>query len=106
MPQVETLISAAEDKAAFVRQRDSGGHTLSHWAAKRGDLEILEVLMNHQAPYTEPSEDAVGMCPIHWACTEGRLDVVRFLVDKGVDIDVVDASGCTPLLISAQVMLF
>ena len=42
------------------------------------------------------------MLPIHWACTEGRLDVVRFFIDKGVNINCVDRQGCTPLLIAAQ----
>lgn len=79
-----------------------GGHTLAHWAAKRGDMEVLELLISKGAPYLEPSEDEVAMCPIHWACTEGRLEVVRFLVDKGVSINCVDGSGCTPLLIAAQ----
>jgi len=79
-----------------------GGHTLAHWAAKRGDMEVLELLISKGAPYLEPSEDEVAMCPIQWACTEGRLEGVRFLVDKGVSINCVDGSGCTPLLIAAQ----
>lgn len=70
--------------------------------AKRGDLELMELLVSMGAPYFEPSEDNVGMSPIHWACTEGRLEVVRFLVERGVNINVTDTSGCTPLLIAAQ----
>lgn len=42
------------------------------------------------------------MQPIHWACTEGCLEVIRFLVAKGANINAVDLSGCTPLLIASQ----
>ena len=54
------------------------------------------------APIFDASNDDVGMQPIHWACTEGRLDVVRFFLEKGVSINCVDNHGCTPLLIAAQ----
>ena len=44
------------------------------------------------------------MQPMHWACTEGRLEVIRFLVDKGGvhTVNCADLSGCTPLLIASQ----
>jgi len=100
--KVELFISESDDKEAFMQQHDVGGHTLAHWAAKRGDMDLLELLISKGAPYLDPSTDDVAMCPIHWACTEGRLEVVRFLVDKGVSINCVDGSGCTPLLIAAQ----
>ena len=32
-----------------------------------------------------PSADDVGMQPLHWACTEGRLACARLLVDRGAD---------------------
>ena len=100
--KVEAFIKGAEDSQALLQSRDAGGHTLAHWAAKRGDRDLLETLIDNGAPFLEPSSDNVGMSPIHWACTEGRLEATRFLVDKGVDINCCDASGCTPLLIAAQ----
>jgi len=48
------------------------------------------------------------MTPLHWACTEGHLAVIHFLVihaarKYNVDlINSVDALNCTPLLIAAQ----
>jgi len=96
------LLKAAEDEESFLAQVDSGGHTLAHWAAKRGDVDTLDLLGDHGAPLFTPSQDAVGMEPIHWACTEGRLEAVRHLVERGASINTVDSSGCTPLLIAAQ----
>ena len=46
-----------------------------HWAAKRGDMDIFEMLADHRAPLFTPSQDAVGMQPMHWACTEGHMEV-------------------------------
>lgn len=100
--KVDAILASSEDKKLMLAARDAGGHTLVHWAAKRGDVEMVESLIGHGAPYLAASDDGVGMLPIHWACTEGRLEVVRFLVDKGQDINCVDSSGCTPLLIAAQ----
>ena len=99
---VEGILEDPEEDKAIVTQRDESGHTLTHWAAKRGDQEIVEFICQNGAPIFDASEDDVGMLPIHWACTEGRLDVVRYFIDKGVNINCVDKQGCTPLLIAAQ----
>lgn len=101
--EVKAEIKRSEDKLTLLSASDEGGHTLMHWAAKRGDLDMCYILAEHGAPLFQPSKDKVGMQPIHWACTSpGRLDIVRFLVDKGANINCTDLSGCTPLLIAAQ----
>lgn len=53
-----------------------------HWAAKRGDFALVKFLASKGAPLFEPSEDSVGMEPVHWAITEGHLPVLHFLVSK------------------------
>ena len=87
---------------AFLRQRDRDGHTVMHWAAKRGDVELVRFLADKGAPLFETSLDSVGMEPIHWAVTDGHLPILHFLVSRGVDIDARDKQLCTPLLIAAQ----
>jgi len=81
---------------------DDGGHTLTHWAAKRGDAVVLAAVLNRGALVSAPSADDVGMVPLHWACTEGNVDCLRVLVDHGADIDARDRQGCTPLLVASQ----
>jgi len=95
---------------------DTNGHTLLHWAAKRGDdKRFVEFFMTH-APGSvltkllhTNSHDSTAMTPLHWACTEpgaqslGILSLFMTLrPDIQVDWEVTDASGCTPLLIAAQ----
>jgi ankyrin repeat protein len=37
---------------------------------------------------------------LHWAASSGSTDIVRFLVDKKAEVDLVDNSGWTPLHIA------
>mgnify|MGYP003321925568 FL=1 len=78
-------LAAAHGARAACASRDDGGHTLAHWAAKRGDAVILEWALARGADPGAPSADDVGMQPLHWACTEGRLACARLLVDRGAD---------------------
>mmetsp|Transcript_17840 Transcript_17840/g.23256 ORF Transcript_17840/g.23256 Transcript_17840/m.23256 type:complete len:379 (-) Transcript_17840:1107-2243(-) len=86
----------------WIESRDEGGHTLTHWLAKRGDVHLLELVIDHGAPIDEASSDDVGMHPLHWACTEGRLGCARLLAKRGADLDARDLQGCTPLIIASQ----
>lgn len=49
-----------------------------------------------------PSEDDRKQKPIHWACVNGHIQIVDILLQAGVNIDEVDAKGCTPLIVSSQ----
>jgi ankyrin repeat protein len=73
-----------------------------HWAAKRGDYEILENLYNFGAILDIVSNCESRMLPIHWAASDGKLNSIRFLLEHRVDINAQDANGCTPLVISTQ----
>jgi hypothetical protein len=38
--------------------------------------------------------------PLHWAASVGALDVARFLLDHGANVDLPDGAGWTPLHIA------
>ena len=40
------------------------------------------------------------MTPIHWAVIRGHVGVVDVLLTEGVDVDVRDARGQSPLLVA------
>jgi palmitoyltransferase ZDHHC13/17 len=61
---------------------DSDGHTLMHWAAKRGDYDSVHYLAEKGAPMFLSSGDGVGMQPIHWAITDGHLPILHYLVSR------------------------
>eukprot|EP00640_Fibrocapsa_japonica_P000671 CAMPEP_0113953022 /NCGR_PEP_ID=MMETSP1339-20121228/90752_1 /TAXON_ID=94617 /ORGANISM="Fibrocapsa japonica" /LENGTH=582 /DNA_ID=CAMNT_0000961717 /DNA_START=126 /DNA_END=1874 /DNA_ORIENTATION=- /assembly_acc=CAM_ASM_000762 len=81
---------------------DEEGFYLSHWAAKSGDLEMMQLLEEWGCPLAEPSKDSVAMLPLHWACTSNNIRVARYLMQRVGGIDVCDGAGCTPLVIAAQ----
>ncbi|CAG8830153.1 22074_t:CDS:2, partial [Racocetra persica] len=38
-----------------------------------------------------------GLSLLHWACDRGHLDVVKLLVEKGADINLLTTGNETPL---------
>lgn len=98
--QVKRLLERTDDMTVINKHHN--GHTLCHWVAKKGDLEMLQLLYDHGADLSQPSSDENKMHPIHWAAASGKIGSVRFLLDHGVDINVTDANGCTPFVLAAQ----
>jgi hypothetical protein len=73
-----------------------------HWAAKRGDLEILSELQEAGATLDTPASFDTQMRPIHWAASDGKLKSIKFLLDNRGDINAQDGNGCSPVIIAAQ----
>lgn len=90
---------------SWINTRDAQGHTVMHWGAFVGNVEILDLLFRHQASVDEPSQDGVvELHPIHWACTQGQLEALHWFIHvAGVSINTCDRTKSrTPLLLSAQ----
>jgi ankyrin repeat protein len=73
-----------------------------HWAAKKGDYEMLTTLASYGAQLSVPTEADALMFPIHWAASDGKISSIRFFLENNQDINVQDANGCTPLIVAAQ----
>jgi ankyrin repeat protein len=94
--------NALKESPNVVNELDSSGCSAAHWASKRGDIEMLEILYSFGANLSLVSNSESQMCPIHWAASEGKLASVAFLLDRKVDINIQDANGCTPVIIATQ----
>ncbi|MEN0067799.1 MAG: ankyrin repeat domain-containing protein [Myxococcota bacterium] len=65
------------------------------WAASSGDLGELGRL--DVEGFDLSGGDYDGRTPMHLAAAEGHIDVVEFLLQRGVSADAVDRWGGTPL---------
>jgi ankyrin repeat protein len=95
LSKVQALIAGG----ANVNEQDrAGGRTALHWAAKGGNKEALEALFAAKA---DPNlKDRQGRTPI-WGAVETFPEIVKYLVEKGADINVQDQIKSTPLLWAA-----
>lgn len=65
-------------------------------AVKANDLAKVKSLIeaNSQLVLTK---DADGRTPLHWACRGIHFEILRFLVEKGADVNAKDNNGIAPL---------
>jgi ankyrin repeat protein len=91
-----------DNDPSLVNKLDSEGFTSIHWAAKRGDYEVLSELHKRGADLDTAASFDSQMRPIHWAASDGKLRSVKFLLEHRQDINALDANSCTPLIIAAQ----
>ncbi|HAU1152426.1 TPA: ankyrin repeat domain-containing protein [Legionella pneumophila] len=56
-------------------------------AAKKGDFELVKIIIKHRPDLLE-SKDSFQQTPFLWACANGHVDIVEYLMDSGADIHV------------------
>ena len=97
------VLSILGQTPALVHAVDAQGYSLVHWAAKKGDVDVLQALSDAGAVLNQPTASDTRMQPIHWAASEGRISSIHFLLGKRhQDINAQDANGCTPVVIASQ----
>ena len=79
---VALLISLGAD----IDRSNYSGPTPLHYAAKNGDVRVIELLLQYQP---EIRLDEHGGSPLHWAASYNRVDVLEVLVLHGCNVDVV-----------------
>lgn len=66
------------------------------YAAQYGDLNRVIKLVNQRVDVD--GRDASGYTSLHYAARNGHLEVCKFLLEKGADINAVTKSGCATAL--------
>jgi ankyrin repeat protein len=70
-------------------------------AARECDLEKMQQAIETDYSLINYADDA-NLTLLHWACANGHLEVVKFLVENGADIEAKDKSGRTPILLNSS----
>eukprot|EP00897_Mesotaenium_endlicherianum_P005478 jgi/Mesen1/4959/ME000248S04246 len=74
----------------------ANGWTALHYAARRGNVAVINQLIEEGAAVSEPSAKN-GTTPLHLAAYGGHVDALRLLLQKGANINATTAGGWTPL---------
>ncbi len=85
------------DNGANMNLNPDTGRSAAVMAASEGHLDVLKLLIERGA-----SPTAGQISPLHMAAKEGKTEIVRYLLAKGVNVDLRDADGRTALTYAAS----
>ncbi|CAE8589159.1 unnamed protein product [Polarella glacialis] len=71
-------------------------HSPLHWAAFKGHLKQLELLMAPPQNLSPHERDAIGNTPLHQAAAGGNLDCAKCIMAQGCDVFAKNDRGHTP----------
>lgn len=72
------------------------GQSALHKAARLGYIDVIAYCLERMGLNPDPKDNA-GYTPLHEACSKGRLDIARLLLQYGANHSEVAASGIRPL---------
>ncbi|XLS69373.1 hypothetical protein HN51_020396 [Arachis hypogaea] len=105
LPLFEALISGNDsivklllEHGAVLEPADAGH--LACIAVEKNSMELLKRICQYGWDVTQPTHN--GTTALHTAVCEGNLQMTKFLVEKGANIDLQDATGWTPRTLADQ----
>ena len=96
--EYHSLAKMLKDDPRLARQKDFiSGYTALHWAAKRGNLNVVKLLAGSYSAHVNAKSNG-GYTPLHLACQFGHRDVSDLLIETyGADQHLRDNSGRKPI---------
>jgi ankyrin repeat protein len=92
---VDYLINA---KGIDLNQANLTNETPLMFAALYGQMSEVKILVDQKQVPVNRS----GWTPLHYACTNGHLEIAQFLLDKGAVVDAPSPNETTPLMMAIR----
>ncbi|KAG7273735.1 LOW QUALITY PROTEIN: hypothetical protein CRUP_001815 [Coryphaenoides rupestris] len=90
------FLASRIEQETVINLQDEEGFTPLMWAAAHGQIAVVEFLLQNGA---DPNLLAKGReSALSLACSKGYTDIVKMLIDCGVDVNEYDWNGGAPLL--------
>ena len=101
---VEIFAGVLEMKEWDVNATDSAGSTALTWAASKGYMEIVKILLDLSDINPDQEETEYGRTPLSWAAESGHEGIVDMLLEReDVNPDHPDTKyGRTPVSLAAE----
>lgn len=81
-----------EKNSELVNARDNDGYTPLHRACYNNDIELVDLLLSHNASVSAKTE--VEWQPLHSACQWNNFDCAARLIQYGADVNAKSEGGC------------
>ena len=91
---VETLLAMPK---LDIEARNGQDESALMMAALKGNLPLVKTLIARNADVNKP-----GWAPLHYASTNGHIEVIRVLLEHHAYIDAESPNGTTPLMMAAH----
>lgn len=82
------------DKRINIQIKDNNEHTALIWAYKCENLEIIRLILEHTTNHLEHV--------LFLAIYNGKLNIIKLLIEYGADVNVLTSKGYSPLIIAIQ----
>jgi ankyrin repeat protein len=77
--------------------KDSQGSSILHYAAQRGNLDLINFLLDHPQAATLCMPDYLGRTLLHHATESGQISTIDLFLARHINPDAVDNKGHTIL---------
>jgi ankyrin repeat protein len=95
---VKTVDYLINVKGIDLNQPNISDETPLMFAALYGQFAEVKILVDQkQVPVNRP-----GWTPLHYACTNGHIEIATFLLDKGAAVDALSPNETTPLMMAIR----